>query len=56
MNREFVDSVISDNNIEADKAFRDSVASKVGDALDIKRREISKTIANPKVETDDTDV
>ena len=26
------------------------------DALEIKRREISKTIANPKVETDDTDV
>ena len=56
MNREFVDSVITDNNIEANTAFKNSITTKVGDALEIKRKEISRTIANTKVESDDTDV
>ena len=56
MNREFVDSVITDNNIEANTAFKNSITTKVGDALEIKRKEISRTIANIKVESDDTDV
>ena len=43
MNREFVDSVASGNNLEAEKTFKDSVANKVGDALEIKRKEVSKT-------------
>tara|TARA_B100000929_G_C15452847_1_gene401766 strand:+ start:735 stop:941 length:207 start_codon:yes stop_codon:yes gene_type:complete len=42
MSREFVDSVSVGNNLGADKAFRDSIASKVGDALEIKRKEVSK--------------
>ena len=48
MSREFVDSIASGQNLEAEKAFKDSVASKVGDALEIKRKEISKTfVASP---------
>ena len=43
MSREFVDSVASGNNLEAEKTFKDSVANKVGDALEIKRKEVSKT-------------
>ena len=43
MSREFVDSVASGNNLEAEKAFKNSIASKVGDALEIKRKEVSKT-------------
>ena len=41
MSREFVDSIVSGNNIEAEKAFTTSVATKVGDALEVKRKEIS---------------
>ena len=48
MSREFVDSVALGNNVGAEKAFKDSIANKVGDALEVKRKEISKTfVASP---------
>ena len=48
MSREFVDPVASGNNLGAEKAFKDSIANKVGDALEIKRQEVSKTfVASP---------
>ena len=57
MSREFVDAIISGNNIEAEKAFTTSVSTKVGDALEIKRKEISanfvKTVSPESEETDE---
>ena len=48
MSREFVDSIASGDNLDAEKAFKDSVTNKVGDALEIKRKEMSKTfVASP---------
>ena len=38
-----VDAIIKNDNVSAEKAFNDSVSHKVGDALEIKRRNISKT-------------
>ena len=53
MSKEFVKSVISDNNIGAEKAFNDSISAKVGQALETKRKEISQSIVSKKlVETD----
>ena len=53
MSKEFVKAIISDNNIEAERAFNDSISTKVGRALETKRREISQSIASTKmVETD----
>ena len=46
MSREFVDSVVSGNNIAAETAFKSSISTKVGDALEIKRKEYSKTFVN----------
>ena len=46
MSREFVDSISVGNNLGAEKAFKDSVANKVGDALEIKRKEVSKTFVS----------
>ena len=46
MSREFVDSVVSGNNIEAETEFKNSISTKVGDALEIKRKEYSKTFVN----------
>ena len=43
MSREFVDSISVGNNLGAQKAFKDSIGNKVGDALEVKRKEISKT-------------
>ena len=49
MSREFVNSIESGDNLEAEKAFKDSMTNKVGDSLEIKRKEISKTfVASPR--------
>ena len=59
MSREVVDNVMADNNVSAEKAFNDTMTAKVGDSLEIKRKEISQTfVSNPilpeeEVETDD---
>ena len=55
MTREFVDAIVSGNNIEAEKIFKTTISSKVGDALEVKRQEISKTFVSnaEKTETDD---
>jgi len=53
MSKEFVQAIISDNNIEAERAFNDSISTKVGQALETKRKEISQSIVSTKmVETD----
>ena len=54
MSKEFVDSVVSGNNIEAETAFKSSISTKVGDALEIKRKEYSKTFVN-NVNPEETD-
>ena len=46
MSREFVDSIAVGNNLGAEKAFKDSIANKVGDALEIKRKDMSKTFVS----------
>ena len=58
MSKEFVNALTIDNNIEAEQAFKTSMTTKVGDALEVKRKELSKTFVNIRnVETeDDTEV
>ena len=46
MSKEFVDALVDDNNIEAEKAFSITMAARVGDALEIKRRELANTFIN----------
>ena len=46
MSREFVDSISVGNNLGAQKAFKASIGNKVGDALEIKRKEVSKTFVS----------
>tara|TARA_B100001996_G_scaffold272135_1_gene213127 strand:- start:82 stop:267 length:186 start_codon:yes stop_codon:yes gene_type:complete len=54
MSREFVDAVASGNNIEAEKVFTQSMASKVGDSLEVKRKELSNTfVKHMTVETEE---
>ena len=57
MSREFVDAIISNNNVEAEKAFTASVSTKVGDALEVKRKDISanfvKSVTPEPEETDE---
>ena len=39
-NKEFIDALIMDNNVDAEAAFKDAIATKVGDALENKRTEV----------------
>ena len=56
MSREFVDAIISGNNVEAEKAFTASVSTKVGDSLEVKRKEISANfVSNVSPEPEETD-
>jgi len=56
MSREFVDAVISGNNVEAEKAFSTSMSTRVGDALEVKRKEISANyVKNVSSEPEETD-
>ena len=43
MSREFVDAVVVGDNISGEKAFKDAISSKVGETLEVKRREYAKT-------------
>jgi hypothetical protein len=43
MSKEFVDALVDNNNIEAEKAFSITMATRVGDALEVKRRELANT-------------
>ena len=56
MSREFVDAVADGNNIEAEKVFTQSMATKVGDTLEVKRKELSNTFVNSvSKDTEETD-
>ena len=54
MSREFVDSIVSGNNIEAETVFKNSIATKVGDALEVKRKELSANFVK-SVNPEETD-
>ena len=48
MSKDFVDSISTGNNLGAETAFNIAMAAKVGDALENKRKEVSKTFVNSK--------
>ena len=58
MSREFVDAMEKGDNLEAEAAIKNSIISKVGGALEIKRRELANTFvrtATTKTEVENTD-
>ena len=42
MSREFVDALAAGNNLEAENVFKNAISTKIGDALEIKRKEVAK--------------
>jgi len=53
--QKIVDSVRTGNNIEAQKSFKDAMTAKVGDALEVRRQEVSSTIVKTIVPEDSVD-
>ena len=43
MSKDFVDSIATGDNLGAEKAFSITMATRVGDALEVKRRELANT-------------
>ena len=53
MSKEFVDALAAGNNLEAEKVFSISMTTKVGSALETKRKELANTlIKNQRLEAD----
>ena len=56
--RDFVVSIASGDNLEAESHFNNALAQKVGDALETKRMEVAKTFVThhiPEVGEEDSD-
>ena len=49
---DMIGALVDDNKIEAESAFKTSIAQKVGDALDLKRIEVANSIIKQHVPTD----
>ena len=47
-----INALIDDNKIEAEGAFKEVIAQKVGDALDLKRVEFANTLVKHHVPQD----
>ena len=59
MTREIIDAIASDDNLSAETQFKSSISTKVGDALEIRRKEVANTMVTqhiPQVEEDDDTV
>jgi hypothetical protein len=51
--KDIIDALADGDNLEAEKAFKGSIAAKVGDALETKRKEVANTfVQSTKVEDD----
>jgi hypothetical protein len=51
--KDIIDALSDGDNLEAEKAFKGSIAAKVGDALETKRKEVANTfVQSTKVEDD----
>ena len=50
-----IDAIVTGDNVAAQDAFNSAISNKVGDALEIKRKEISKDIVSTiRAEEDDS--
>ena len=56
MTKEFVDAIVSGNNLEAEKAFSITMADRVGNALEVKRKELANTFVKSSYVDQEADV
>ena len=56
MTREIIDAIAAGDNLGAETEFKNAMTKRVGDALEIKRKEVAQTIVTqhiPEVEEDE---
>jgi len=51
--KNFIDALSNGNSADAGEAFKDALRSKVGDALDVKRKELAANMFNKPTEAED---
>ena len=56
MSKEFVDAIVGGDNLEAEKAFSITMATRVGDALEVKRKELANTFVKSDYTDQEADV
>ena len=59
MTKEIVDAIASGDNLSAETQFKTTMSTRVGDALEIRRKEVANTMVTqhiPQVEEDDDTV
>ena len=55
--KDIIDALSDGDNLGAEQAFKDTIATKVGDALETKRKEVANTfVKSTKVEEDGEEV
>jgi|TARA_B110000259_G_scaffold108657_1_gene124421 hypothetical protein len=52
--KEFVDAISNGSNLEAEDAFKSAMSQKIGDALETKRKELSKNYAQTVPATEES--
>ena len=51
--KDIIDALSDGDNLEAEQAFKDTIATKVGDALETKRKEVANTFVQSTKVVDD---
>jgi DNA-binding GntR family transcriptional regulator len=55
--KDIIDALSNGDNLGAEQAFKDTIQAKVGDALEVKRKEVANTfVQSSKVEEDGEEV
>jgi len=55
--KDIIDALSNGDNLGAEQAFKDTIQAKVGDALEVKRKEVANTfVQSNKVEDDGEEV
>ena len=49
MTREIIDAIASGDNLDAENEFKSAISQKVGDALEIRRREVANTMVTQHI-------
>ena len=53
--KDIIDALSDGDNLGAEKAFKDTINTKVADALETKRKEVAKTFVKSSVTQDEGD-
>ena len=48
--RELVDTITTGNNVEAERIFKDNMAARVGDKLEMQRRDVANSFVKPPID------